>query len=162
MQPASFPLPNIRAHFESIGRHQTGTFGVMDLTAIYHQAPLYEPNRHFTAFICYAGIFHFTRLPLGLGVLPLTSKSRWPLKSFAVSYTWCEIYLNDIIVYGRGFAEFLSWLRDVFLRLREFRVLLKAKKCKYGCKSLEYVGRTIPKDGLSMSKIESILNFPRP
>ena len=86
MQPASFPLPNIRGLFERIGRHQADIFGVMDLTAGYHQAPLYEPHRHFTAFICYTGIFHFLDSPLDLGVLPLTSKSRWPPKSFAVSY----------------------------------------------------------------------------
>ena len=69
-----------------------------------------------------------------------------------------------MIIYGRGLTEFLSRLREILLRLREFRILLKAKKCKYGCKSLECVDRTISKDGLSMSeiKIESVLNFPRP
>ena len=39
---------------------------------------------------------------------------------------------------------------------------LKAKKCIFGLKRIEYVGRVIDKDGLSMSKekIETVLNFP--
>ena len=41
---------------------------------------------------------------------------------------------------------------------------LKRKKCKFGLKQIEYVGRVISKDGLSMSeaKIQSVLDFPRP
>ena len=41
---------------------------------------------------------------------------------------------------------------------------LKAKKCRFGLKRIEYVGRVIDKDGLSMSKekIETVLNFPLP
>ena len=33
------------------------TFGVMDLTSGYHQAPLANATRKFTAFLCFAGLF---------------------------------------------------------------------------------------------------------
>ena len=38
---------------------------------------------------------------------------------------------------------------------------LKAKKCRFGLPNIEYVGRVVDKDGLSMSKekLEMILNF---
>ena len=41
---------------------------------------------------------------------------------------------------------------------------MKAKKCKFGVTRLEYVGRVISREGLSMSaeKIKSVLDFPRP
>ena len=41
---------------------------------------------------------------------------------------------------------------------------LKAKKCRFSLKRIEYVGQVIDKDGLSMSKekIETVLNFPLP
>jgi hypothetical protein len=42
--------------------------------------------------------------------------------------------------------------------------LVKAKKCMFGLSSIEYVGKVISSDGLSMSKVKivSVLNFPRP
>ena len=165
MAPASHPLPNIKELFERMGSHKADTFGVMDLTSGYHQAPLYEPHRHFTAFICFAGIFQFTRLPFGPKCAPSYFQEQMATKVLnGLIYRVCEVYLDDIIVYGRGFAEFIKRLREVFERLRLYRILLKAKKTKLGQENIEYVGRTVSKDGLSMSevKIESILNFPKP
>ena len=74
------------------------------------------------------------------------------------------MYLDDCIVYGRGEAEFLKNLRSVSERFRLKNLRLKAKKCRFGLERIEYVGRVIDKDGLSMSKekIETILNFPLP
>ena len=40
IEPASFPLPNIKHFFERIGNKKTDIYGVMDLIAGYHQAPL--------------------------------------------------------------------------------------------------------------------------
>ena len=83
---------------------------------------------------------------------------------YGLIYNCCEMYLDDCIVYGRGEAEFLENLRNVFERFRLKNLKLKAKKCRFGLKRIEYVGRVIDKDGLSMSKekIETVLNFPLP
>jgi hypothetical protein len=74
------------------------------------------------------------------------------------------MYLDDCIVYGRGEAEFLLNMRKVFERFRLKNLRLKARKCKFGLPRIEYVGRVIDKNGLSMSKekIDSVLNFPIP
>ena len=79
-------------------------------------------------------------------------------------YVTCEMYLDDCIVFGKGPDEFLQRLRDVFIRFRKKNLFLKAKKCKFGVSRLEYVGRVISKEGLSMSaeKIKSVLEFPCP
>ena len=39
-QPASWPIPNIKQMLARLGSHNSDTFGVMDLTSGYHQAPL--------------------------------------------------------------------------------------------------------------------------
>ena len=83
---------------------------------------------------------------------------------YGLIYRCCEMYFDDCIVYGRGEAEFLKNLRSVFERFRLKNLQLKAKKCRFGLERIEYVGRVIDKDGLSMSKekIETVLNFPLP
>jgi hypothetical protein len=54
-EAGSWPLPNIAATFARIGSKKPDTFGVMDLTSGYHQAPLSMASRMFTAFICFSG-----------------------------------------------------------------------------------------------------------
>ena len=79
-------------------------------------------------------------------------------------YTKCEMYLDDCIVFPRGHEELLKRLERVFQRFRRFGLFLKAKKCRFGMKQIDYVGRQISNQGISMSKekIEGVLKFPKP
>jgi hypothetical protein len=45
-QPASWPISNIKNMFERLGTHHFNVFGVMDLTAGYHQAPVSPYRSH--------------------------------------------------------------------------------------------------------------------
>jgi hypothetical protein len=56
-EKASWPLPNITQLFDRMSAQRPDTFGVMDLTSGYHQAPLAGSARKFTAFLCFAGLF---------------------------------------------------------------------------------------------------------
>ena len=78
-------------------------------------------------------------------------------------YVSCEMYLDDCIVYASSEDQFLVRLKEVFQRFRERGLLLKAKKCEFGLLQIEYVGRVITKEELSMSKvkIQSVLNFEK-
>ena len=151
--------------FERIGARQSDVFGVMDLTSSYHQAPLTASAKILTAFICFSGIYQFTRLPFGRKRAPLYFQEMMATVVLAgLLYVTCEMYLDDCIVFDNEPDEFLQRLRDVFIRFREKNLFLKAKKCKFGITRLEYVGRVISKEGLSMSaeKIKSDFDFPRP
>ena len=138
---------------------------MMDLTAGYHQAPLHPSHRIFTAFICFAGVFQFTRLPFGPCRAPSYFQEQMVTAVlYGPVHHCCEMHLDDYIVYGKGEAEFLTNLNKVFERFRLKGLRLKAKKCRFGLSRIEYVGRVVDKDGLSMSKekIEIVLNFSIP
>ena len=64
-EPASWPIPNIRQLLARLGTHEPVVFGVVDLTKGYHQAALTKKARIFTAFITFAGVYQFIRLPFG-------------------------------------------------------------------------------------------------
>ena len=165
IKAASWPLPNIKGLFERIGAYKPDVFGVMDLSAGYHQAPLYKPHRIFTAFLCFAGIYHFTRLPFGPKRAPSYFQEQMATTVLGgLIYCICEMYIDDCIVYAKGSAEFLVRLEQVFQRFRFRKCYLKASKCKFGLSRVEYVGRVVDKDGLSMSeeKIQSVLDFLLP
>jgi transposase InsO family protein len=79
-------------------------------------------------------------------------------------YNICEVYLDDIIIYANGHQQFCERLEAVFQRLEEKNISLKAAKLKLGVKKVEYVGREISKDGITMSskKIKGVTDFPMP
>ena len=164
IKPASWPLPNVRGLLERIGHNKPTVFGVINLTAGNHQAPLY-PRRLFTAFLCFCGLYQFTWLPFGPKRAPSYFWEQMITKVLqGLLYVSCEIYLDNCIVYALSEGQFLIRLKEVSQRFRERGLLLNAKKCKFGLPQLEYVGRVISKEGLSMSKvkIQSVLKFEKP
>jgi hypothetical protein len=137
----------------------------MDLTSGYHQAPMDDASKVLTAFICYSGVYQFTRLPFGPRRAPSYFQEMMAtIVLNGLLYTKCEMYLDDCIVFARGHEEFLERLERVFRRFRCFGLYLKAKKCRFGMKCIDYVGRQISSQGISMSKekIEAVLNFVKP
>jgi Reverse transcriptase (RNA-dependent DNA polymerase)/RNase H-like domain found in reverse transcriptase len=162
---ASWPIPNIQQMIIRIGAHRASMYGIMDLTLGYHQAPISLSTRIFTAFITFAGIFQFTRLPFGPKRAPSYFQDMMASVILAgLLYFICEVYLDDEIIFTDNTSDFIDRLRKLFTRFRLKNICLKASRCKFGLSKIEYVGRTILKEGVSMStkKINSVLDFPKP
>jgi Reverse transcriptase (RNA-dependent DNA polymerase) len=113
--------------------------------------PISLNTRIFTAFITFAGIFQFTRLPFGPKRAP--SYFQEMMASIVLAgliYFICEVYLDDVIVFADNTNDFIDRLRKLFTRFRLKNICLKASKCKFGLSKIEYVGRTISKEEVSM------------
>ena len=164
-ESASWPIPNIAHLLSRLGRAKADTFGVMDLTSGYHQAPLTLACRVFTAFITFAGVYQFTRLPFGPKRAPSYFQQQMATCVLAgMLYIICEMYLDDCIVYATGTNEFCERLEKIFIRFDDKHIFLKAIKCKLGMAEVEYVGKTISKLGLRMSEkqLQGVNDFPKP
>ena len=79
-------------------------------------------------------------------------------------YFICEVYLDDVNVFGTSTTEFIDRLKQVFERFRFHKIYLKASKCYLGSSELNYLGKIITHEGLKMSnsKIQSVIDFPTP
>ena len=53
----AWPIPNIRDMLQRLGSKRPRFFGVMDLTSGYHQAPLSESAKKWTAFVSAFGAY---------------------------------------------------------------------------------------------------------
>ena len=163
--PEAWPIPNIKQLLERLGSKKPKYFGVMDLTSGYHQAPLSESAKRWTAFITAFGVFEWTRVPMGLKGAPsyfqrvMTMHVLGDLLMKAV-----EVYLDDFIVFGSDIDDFIGNLRAVFDRFIAAGITLNPKKCRFGLREVTYVGHKIDKDGMHFEreKIDSILDMPRP
>ena len=67
----------IRPLFQRLRARKPKYFGKLDLTAGYHQAPLDEASRAYTAFRTIHGLYEWTRVPADLRVIHRRSTDRW-------------------------------------------------------------------------------------
>jgi transposase InsO family protein len=160
-----WPIPNIPHMLNRIGDKKPKVFGVMDMTAGYHQAPISMSSRFLTAFICFMGVYHWLRVPMGLkNAASFFQRVMATVVLVNLMYRICELYIDDVLVFGKTEDEFVENLRTVFQRFRKHRITLNPKKCRLGMDHVEYVGRVISEKGVTFStdKREKVLNFPLP
>ena len=76
----------------------------------------------------------------------------------------CEIYIDDVLLFGTTDIEYISNTRKVLGRLRENNVTANPAKTKFGLKEVEYVGHLITSTGTSFTEEKrlQVLDFPLP
>jgi hypothetical protein len=164
-KPEGWVIPNIAAMLKRLGAHKAKYFGVMDLTSGYHQAPLTPDSRKYSAFTTFMGVYEWARVPMGLKNACNYFQRIMSTEVLAgLIYSICEVYLDDIIVFGKTEEEFLTNLEKVLLRLEEKNITLNPKKCKFGMETIQYVGHTINHEGISFTrdKLDRVIDFPKP
>ena len=148
-----WPIPNIRSTLQRIGAKRARWFGVMDLTSGYHQIKMSKQAQQFTAFTTYFGIYEFLRVPFGLKGSPAFFQR---LMSTVVlnelMYVICEVYLDDVLVFGQTEDEYISNLRQVFDKFRLYNLKVNPEKTSLGLEEVQYVGHIINHEGMSFSK----------
>jgi transposase InsO family protein len=79
-------------------------------------------------------------------------------------YILCELYLDDILVFGKTQDEFVGNLTEVFERFRLHKLTLNPAKCKLGLPKVQFVGHELTQEGITFSdkKRQQVLHFPRP
>jgi len=159
------PLPRIDHMLRRLGDKKAKFYGVLDLTAGYHQVPLAEEAIPLTAFLCFMGLYEFLRVPMGL-----VNAASFFQRFIAITvlaglmYVIVEAYIDDVIIHGQEEDDFVQNVAAVFQRFDEHGVKVNPKKVKLGLPNIEYVGHVIDHEGLtfSRSKLDSVYNFNQP
>ena len=164
-EPNKFPLPRIKDMLNRLGEKKAKYYAVLDLTKGYYQAPLSEVSKLLTAFITPHGLYEWNRVAMGLTGAPGYFQRAMATEVLhGLLYTICELYLDDIIVFGTTEDEFITNLYTVLKRLDDHNITVNPKKCKIGVSEVEYVGHTINKEGIHFSreKLQKVIEINRP
>ena len=158
----SHPIPHIQDTLDCL--HSTLYFSCLDLRSGYWQVEVDDDSKPKTAFATHSGLYEFRRMPFGLANAPSTFQRLMHAVLRGLQYQICLVYLDDIIVYSRSFADHINDLNDVFSRLRSANVKLKPSKCSFARSSVEYLGHVESRDGIrpDPSKIAAVATFPVP
>ena len=158
-------IPDVQEMLQRIGAQMPAFFAVADLTSGFFQMPLWALCRIFTAFITFRGIFEWTRVPMGL--LPSANFFQKSMGTYVLQgllYKGTEVYIDDMLFFGRTVIEFIENARAVFQRCREKNVTLNAKKLLIGFDKIQFVGHELDAQGINMTqkRIESTIAFTKP
>jgi cleavage and polyadenylation specificity factor subunit 1 len=160
-----WPLPNIEQTIQRLGAKKPKIFGKIDLTAGYHQMPISLASRIFTAFITFMGVYMWNRVPMGLkGAAAYFQKVLATVVLVGLIYHICELYLDDILIYGQTEDEFLYNLEEVYKRLEKHRLTANPDKVLLGMPEVEYVGHLINEHGTTFerARLDKVLDIPEP
>jgi hypothetical protein len=161
----TWPIPNTNQMIDRLGRYKPEWLAKLDLTKGYYQAPLEEASKPLSAFITTNGLYEWNRVAMGLCGAPAYFQEQMAtvvLKNLI--YNCCEVYMDDIIIYGDSFEKYLENLDKVLARLQQFNVTVNPGKCELGVQEIEFVGHTFNKMGkcFTRSKLQEVVNFPTP
>jgi hypothetical protein len=158
-------IPNIRHMLQRVGQKRPKCMGKLDLTSGYHQAPLAKESRRFTAFITHMGVFEWNRVVMGQkGAGAWFQSILATVVLLGILYIICELYIDDLLIFGKTDDEFVENLDTVLGRMVKYNITVNPDKCELGLRELEFVGHVVNENGLTHTreKIDKILQIPPP
>ena len=157
-----FPFPFIDQLLERVSGHPFYCF--LDGYSGYFQIEIAPEDQEKTTFTCPFGTYAYRRMPFGLCNAPTTFQ-RCMLSMFSdMVERIMEVYMDDIIVYGGDFEEFLTNLEAILQRCIEKNLVLNWEKCHFMVNQGIVLGHIISSRGIEVDKekIELISKLPSP
>ena len=157
----SYPLPCIQEALESMAG--LAHFSSMDFKSGFCQIKISPGLQQYMAFMVgNLGFYEFTCMPFGLCNTPMTFQHLMQNTLGELNLTYCVIYLDNVIVFGRTEEEHLECLHVVFKRFWEFNLKLKPSKCSFFQLEIVYLAHHVSRRGIlpSRENVRAMQEFP--
>jgi hypothetical protein len=157
-----FPLPFIDEMLERLANH--AYFCFLDGYSGFMQIPIHLDDQHKTTFTCPYGTFAYRRMSFGLCNAP-ASFQRCMMAVFSEFIEEIvEVFMDDLSVYGKTFADCLPNLDKVLTRCGEVDFVLNWEKCHFMVKQGIVLGHVISERGIEVdkAKVEVVEKLPPP
>ncbi|KAI2668774.1 Transposon Tf2-9 polyprotein [Labeo rohita] len=157
-----YPLPLVPAALEQLRSAQI--FTKLDLRSAYNLIRIREGDEWKTAFVTPPGHYEYQVMPYGLVNAPSVFQNfiHEVLREFL--HHFVIVYIDDILIYSRSEAEHHHHVAEVLQRLREHQLYLKAEKCSFHQRSVQFLGYVIDHHGVRMDegKVDAVVSWPKP
>ncbi len=156
-----FWLPSLTEILEKVG--PSLCLSTLDLTSGFHQIEMSESSSELTTFVCPLGKYRYNRMSFGLKNAPATFQAVVAEVLTPVREV-CKNYIDDVVVYSSCWEDHLVDLGNVVRCLGDAGFTLKAKKCVFGRKYLEYLGHRVGGGVLAVPevRIKAMAEFELP
>ena len=151
-KPSNFRLARIDECLDRLAFKKSNTFSSIDLRHGYYNVEISPEDRHKTAFwVESLGQLAWNVSAQGLVNLP-ASFSRIMRRIFQkqIEKNEVEVYLDDLLCHSSDHSSMLAILRETFENMSDSGLMMNLPKCKFGAKSLVYLGFLIDGNGYSV------------
>ena len=158
--PDRYAPPAIVDIFASI--QGASVFSKLDLLKGFFQVPVHPDDVEKTAITTPFGTYLFYFSTFGLRNSGATFQRL--MDSIFGELSFCQVYVDDIILFSRNHEEHATHLRTVLRLLRDNGLVVRPDKCVFGVEKVNFLGHEISSGGVTPleSRIEAIRRFPRP
>ena len=158
----AYPVPNIDEMVSRIA--QNTVFSTLDLKSAYHQVPIHESDRPFTAFEAGGSLYQFRVIAFGLtnGVAGFQRFINKIIQNENLSGVYA--YIDDVTVCGKSQEEHDTNLKKFLEAVKKYGITLNDAKCKYSQTSINILGHAISNHEISPDpdRMKSLIALPPP
>ena len=158
--PDCYPLPRMEDCIDRVGGASFVT--KLDLLKGYWQVPLTDRAREISAFVTPDDFLQYKVMAFGMRNAPATFQRLVNIVLSGLSY--CEAYLDDLVVCSNSWADHVLHLTEVFGRLVGANLTVNLGKCEFGQATVTYLGKIVGRGCVRtvQAKVEAIVAFPAP
>lgn len=158
----AYPLPNIESIVSNVAKFKI--FSQIDLKSAYHQVPILEKEKIYTAFEADGKLYQFTRIPFGVtnGVAAFQRTLEYIINQEKLDGTF--VYLDDVTVCGKTQNEHDDNLQEFMKAATKYKLTLNKDKCNFNKTCISLLGYTITNNVIEPDKdrLEPLLKLPLP
>ncbi|CAH8833617.1 unnamed protein product [Trichobilharzia szidati] len=134
----AYPLPKIDEIIEKISKYTV--FSTLDLKSAYHQIPIKEEEKLFTAFEACGNLYQFRRIPFGVtnGVSCFQRVISQIIRNENLQATFA--YLDNITICGENTEQHAKNLARFYEASRKYGLTFNENKSVIGVKQVKLLG----------------------
>ncbi|GFW54212.1 retrovirus-related Pol polyprotein from transposon opus [Trichonephila clavipes] len=158
----AYPLPKIEEVILKISKNKV--FSKIDLQSAYHQIPIRDSERHYTAFEACGKLYQFLHVPFGVtnGVACFQRVIDKIIEDEGLTLTY--LFIDDVTVCGKDQKEHDDNLEKFMTVAKKYNLTLNEDKCTYSSNSVHLLGYII-QDGiikLDPERLKPLRDMPVP
>ena len=158
----AYPLPRIEYLINKVSQYTI--FSTIDLTSAYHQVPILESEKPYTAFEAAGELYQFKRIPFGVtnGVPAFQRNIDRLIKEEHLEGTFP--YLDDVTVCGTDQEEHDQNLKKFLDAAKKYNLTLNTEKCNFSTKCIKILGYLIEDKIIKPDpdRLAPLMNLPIP
>ena len=157
-----YPIPRIDDTLENL--QGASIFTTLDMKNSFHQIPLAENSREYTAFRTISGNYQFRSVPQGLNISSAAFTRACNIAFSSQIGKFMYAYIDDLVVYSKSFDEHVDQLEEILNQIEKCGFKLGIAKCNFASSSVKYLGHIVNKHGIQVdpAKTQAISLAKRP
>lgn len=158
----AFPLPRIDDIVNKVASYKV--YSSIDLKSAYHQIPIKESEKQFTAFEACGKLYQFTRVPFGVrNGVPAFQRTITNIIT-SENLEGVQVYLDDITVCGRDQSEHDMNLDNFMKAVVKYNLTLNEGKCSFSKTTIHLLGFVISHKSIrpDPERLQPLRDLPAP